>query len=158
MAKPGRVGLFGSIWVPWTPNNLILFTLKENNFQLFFLGQTKHIVKPRHCYTYALLSRRHNIIFSACLRLCKNLFITLVSQTARDRKFNIQLEKKDVCNKIRVTRDLCKVSKKLCNILIRDNRPRAVVGNLNLIALKNAVSKQIRKILGFFSRKITSGL
>ena len=43
-------------------SKLLLFTLKENNFQLFFLGQTKHIVKPRHCYTYALLSRRHNII------------------------------------------------------------------------------------------------
>ena len=40
----------------------VLFTLKENNFQLLFLGQTKHIMKPLHCYTYALLSRRHNII------------------------------------------------------------------------------------------------
>ena len=47
-------------------NKILLFTLKENNFQLFFLGQTKHIVKPRHCYTYALLSRRHNIILSSC--------------------------------------------------------------------------------------------
>ena len=47
-----------------TYKNKILFTLKENNFQLLFLGQTKHIVKPRHCYTYALLSQHHNIILN----------------------------------------------------------------------------------------------
>ena len=46
------------------PRNTDFVYLEENNFQLFFVGQTKHIVKPRHCYTYALLSQRHNTILS----------------------------------------------------------------------------------------------
>ena len=48
--------------------------MKENNFQLFFLGQTKHIVKPRHCYTYALLSRRHNIILELYIQKKSKIF------------------------------------------------------------------------------------
>ena len=53
-------GKFGLVGDPANVRKRVIE--RENNFQLFFLGQTKHIVKPRHCYTYALLSRRHNII------------------------------------------------------------------------------------------------
>ena len=34
------------------------------NFQLFFLGQTKHNLKPCHYHIYGSLSWRHNIILS----------------------------------------------------------------------------------------------
>ena len=41
-----------------------------------FLGRTKHIVKPRHCYTYALLSPHHNIIFNYMLCLFEALCLS----------------------------------------------------------------------------------